>query len=250
MVNKTKTFRKLSISSNKNIALKNISGVLFNITDVIDIRKLDTGLYNTKLIIKRRSTNLIDEGTPFKTTQRVILYNRVNIEKIIPNGFKPMGTINEIVHELNTKYRCDFTVDELVYNDNVLEAKPNSLGYYGSKYFIPVVNNLKYLNEVDMSKVKLTWTGTITGTAFTQEIEKKIDDGGWAVVPLTMEETTPGSGEYSAEDTDITYAADTNVTYRIVTVSGAIRLAGNETIVSVPAMPTAVSNLNAVIENS
>ena len=65
-----------------------------------------------------------------------------------------------------------------------------------------------------------------------------------------MEETTPGSDEYSAEDTDIAYATDTNVTYRIVTVNGAIRLAGNEIVVSIPAMPTAVSDLNAVIENS
>lgn len=425
--------RKLSISSDKNESLKNILNLLRGASQIKSIDSINSLLHNTKLVILVANKLPIDDQGVIKTKQRIILYNRLNIELLIPDYLRVTSIlIDDLIFKLNTLHGCDFTTSDLEIVNGTLQAKPKSLGYYGLVYLNddtitepeepeepvdptePVVvdkfdyavlryiwtdaggtdldtrtlittparntmvgwdkessddrnlmwggdntgdgvesvlinmkkliqeypdlnefridcrafwyntvatGNLKiqfesylggymepdgydfqniqgqsvqkimvdvntlsdksfnnmngellaYLSYVtrpqqvgkltpitkevhrvtnliaridDMAKIKLTWTNTL-GVSMTQRIQKKKDtDTDWVDVSLTMTEVVETPNGWEAEDTDIVYTEDTNILYRVVTTSGQIQIVGNEITVTVPATPTAVSDLN------
>lgn len=99
-----------------------------------------------------------------------------------------------------------------------------------------------------MSQVKLNWTNILSGS-FSQIVEKKINDAEWTGVNFSIEPVPEMPNDFFAYDTDITFAEDTLVTYRITTINGSLHVFGNEVMINIPAMPSAVANLAADLVN-
>jgi hypothetical protein len=107
------------------------------------------------------------------------------------------------------------------------------------------VNNLNVRND-EMSQAKLTWSNTSNGS-FSQIVEKKINEGEWEEISLNIESLPESPSSYSALDPYIVFNEDTQVTYRIITINGSLRVFGNETSLNIPAMPAQVVDLSAVV---
>ena len=127
--------KKISLSAgNKNKALRDILTPTGIGSYVESVETVIGQLHNTKAVI------MVDQwvnGTQSSLNsdrfiKRSILYNRVDINTMVPETVGvPRGDINTIIKTLNTKYQCDFTIDDLEIVNGNLVAKPNSLGYYG-----------------------------------------------------------------------------------------------------------------------
>lgn len=127
--------KKISLSAgNKNKALRDILTPTGIGSYVESVETVIGQLHNTKAVI------MVDQwvnGTQSSLNsdrfiKRSILYNRVDINTMVPETVGvPRGDINTIIKTLNTKYQCDFTIDDLEIVNRNLVAKPNSLGYYG-----------------------------------------------------------------------------------------------------------------------
>lgn len=92
------------------------------------------------------------------------------------------------------------------------------------------------------SFIDLTWTNTPVDEGngvLTQEIERKIGSASWAVIESTSVTQEPITKAYKFTDADVTpdVADPLTYSYRIVTVSGAVRTNGNEVDVAVSALP-------------
>lgn len=128
---------KVSISSDgKNKSLKDILNPMGLGAEVLSVEAIKAPLHNTKAIIKIKDKDQFefDEGLKDPRFQlRAVLYNRIDINKIIPEGVVfENNELPAIINTLNTKYSCDFTEDDLELVDRILTAKPTSLGYVGA----------------------------------------------------------------------------------------------------------------------
>lgn len=96
------------------------------------VSEFESPLHNTKIVIVIEKD---ENGVPILEAlqeRRTIHYNRVDISTILPaDATLQSTTITALINELNIKYRCDFTEDDLELVDGVLKAKTTSLGYYG-----------------------------------------------------------------------------------------------------------------------
>ena len=138
MTTSPKIRNKISISADgKNKSLKDILGPMGLGTRILSVEAVNTPLYNTKATIRIKSNGekkitLDDSISRDSDELRVILYNRIDISKIIPEGVVfENNQLPTIINTLNTKYYCDFTEDDLEIIENKLQAKATSLGYIG-----------------------------------------------------------------------------------------------------------------------
>lgn len=221
--------------------------LLLNLTypgvQIESITVVENGIHNTKLIL------VLPNGV-----ERVVFYNRTDIATMLRSEMIKDQEIDKIINNLKLE-GFDFTEDDLEIVDDKLSAKPTSLGYIGS---LPITSNindviltLELWRDETMVKMRLKWQNELNGTE-TQVIEKAIgtEAGEWVALNVVIEaDPVTGENYWMAEDVDISYPEDTRVWYRIVTVNGTIRLAGNEVYYDVPAMPTAVSTLSIELIN-
>lgn len=116
----------------KNLSLTELRGAVLKGESFYSIEPHEGGIHNTKLIITLAEPNLPDylEET-YEPTKRVIFYNRLNLEDIIPKDYElSLRNINTTIKELN-RLGYDFTTDDLEFRFGFLAAKETSLGFYG-----------------------------------------------------------------------------------------------------------------------
>lgn len=109
----------------KNISAKNksLQDILITMKDtdvVLSVESFKKGIHNTRIIIQRKNGE-----------KRVQFYNRIDLNLVIPADAQfDTSTVEKAVNDLNTKYGCDFTTDDLEIKDNKIYAKETSLGYF------------------------------------------------------------------------------------------------------------------------
>ena len=125
---------KISISTgNRNSSLKSILSPTGEALEVLSVEAIDAPLHNTKITVSLSYKNNLDEGSNDVKGQRAILYNRLNLNQVIPeDAVLDLTDIVKTIKLLNTRYQCDFTEDDLEIVDGILRAKTTSLGYYGT----------------------------------------------------------------------------------------------------------------------
>ena len=228
---------------NTSEAFRRMLNLTYPGVQIESITVVENGIHNTKLILA-----LPDN------VKRVVFYNRTDIATMLRSDMINGREINEIINNLKLE-GFDFTEDDLEIVDDELSAKPTSLGYIGNLPIMPntngVILTLEIWRDETMAKIRLKWQNELNGTE-TQEIEESTgtEPGVWVPIAATIEaDLVTGENYWMAEDVEISYPEDTRVWYRIVTVNGSIRLAGNEVYYDMPAMPVAVSTLNVELIN-
>lgn len=234
---------KLNNPGNTSEAFRRLLNLTYPGVQVESITVVENGIHNTKLILA-----LPDN------VKRVVFYNRTDIATMLRSDMINGREINEIINNLKLK-GFDFTEDDLEIVDDKLSAKPTSLGYIGNLPIMPYTNGviltLELWRDETMAKIRLKWQNVVSDT-ITQVIEKStgVEAGEWIQPSIFIEtDSTNGENCWMAEDLDISYPEETRVWYRVVTMNGAIRLAGNEVYYDMPAMPIAVSTLNIELIN-
>ena len=234
---------RLNNPGNTSQAFRRLLNLTYPGVQIESITVVENGIHNTKLILA-----LPDN------VKRVVFYNRTDIATMLRSDMINGREINEIINNLKLE-GFDFTEDDLEIVDDELSAKPTSLGYIGNLPIMPntngVILTLEIWRDETMAKIRLKWQNELNGTE-TQEIEESTgtEAGVWVPIAATIEaDLVTGENYWMAEDVEISYPEDTRVWYRIVTVNGSIRLAGNEVYYDMPAMPVAVSTLNVELIN-
>lgn len=132
----------------KNLSLDEIKAIVLEGKGFFSIEKQLKGIHNTKLIIFLNDTEQIlcdcdvDEGT-----QRVIFYNRLDLNDIIPPDLEiSLRDIQITIRELNA-LGYDFTEDDLEVKKGRLVAKETSLGYHGELFNNPYLRDWILLIE-------------------------------------------------------------------------------------------------------
>ena len=122
---------KISLSAKGNSALKDILTPTSVGVDIESIESIIAPLHNTKVVIKtdlRKAGQTVTESERY--SRRVITYNRVDINTILPEGYAPSSTdIATEVEKLNSLHSCDFTEDDILIEGGKIVANPSSLGY-------------------------------------------------------------------------------------------------------------------------
>ena len=224
-------------------ALRRLLNLTYPGVQIESITVVENGIHNTKLILA------LPNGV-----ERVVFYNRTDIATMLRSEMISSLEINEIINSLKLE-GFDFTEDDLEIVENKLSAKPTSIGYIGNLLLETeqegAVFTLELWRDETMAKIRLKWQNEVSGV-LTQVIEKSTgtEAGEWVGLSVTIEaDSVTGENYWMAEDVDISYPEETRVWYRIITVNGTIRLAGNEVYYDMPAMPTAVSTLNVELIN-
>ena len=224
-------------------ALRRLLNLTYPGVQIESITVVENGIHNTKLILT------LPDGV-----ERVVFYNRTDIATMLRSEMISSLEINEIINSLKLE-GFDFTEDDLEIVENKLSAKPTSIGYIGNLLLMTeqggAVFTLELWRDETMAKIRLKWQNEVSGV-LTQVIEKSTgtEAGEWVGLSVTIEaDSVTGENYWMAEDVDISYPEETRVWYRIITVNGTIRLAGNEVYYDMPAMPTAVSTLNVELIN-
>lgn len=127
---------KISLSAGmKNQGLRDILTPTQGGVRVESVSEFESPLHNTKIVIVREKD---DEGKDIAVSlqgRRSILYNRVDLSTVVEsNTTLSAATLPGIINELNIKYNCDFTEDDLELVDGVIQAKVDSLGYFGTLF--------------------------------------------------------------------------------------------------------------------
>lgn len=224
-------------------ALRRLLNLTYPGVQIESITVVENGIHNTKLILT------LPGGV-----ERVVFYNRTDIATMLRSEMISSLEINEIINSLKLE-GFDFTEDDLEIVENKLSAKPTSIGYIGNLLLVTeqrgAVFTLELWRDETMAKIRLKWQNEVSD-AVTQVIEKSTgtEAGEWVGLNVTIEaDSVTGENYWMAEDVDISYPEETRVWYRIITVNGTIRLAGNEVYYDMPAMPTAVSTLSIELIN-
>lgn len=172
---------RISISTgNRNSSLKSILSPTGEALEVLSVETIDAPLHNTKITVSVGYKNKLDEGSNDVKGQRAILYNRLNLNQVIPeNAVLDLTDIVKTIKLLNTKYQCDFTTDDLELVDGVLKAKATSLGYYGTYGTLvlsPTIasydgfyQSITAFGPVGKTAVTKSSSGTIIGSGVTAE---------------------------------------------------------------------------------
>ena len=136
---------RISISTgNRNSSLKSILSPTGEALEVLSVEAIDAPLHNTKIIVSVNYKNKLDEGSNDVKGRRAILYNRLNLNQVIPeNAVFDLTDIVKTIKLLNTRYHCDFTEDDLEIIDNSITAKITSLGYIGQYRLTQVTPPIK-----------------------------------------------------------------------------------------------------------
>ena len=234
---------RLNNPGNTSEAFRRLLNLTYPGVQIESITVVENGIHNTKLILALPDS-----------VKRVVFYNRTDIATMLRSDMINGREINGIINNLKLE-GFDFTEDDLEIVDDELSAKPTSLGYIGN---LPITSNindviltLELWRDETILKMRLKWQNELNETA-TQEIEKSTgtEPGEWVPLFATIEaDLVTGENYWMAEDVDISYPENTRVWYRIVTVNGILRLAGNEVYYDVPAIPTAVSTLSIELIN-
>lgn len=150
--------KKVSLSSDSNRSLKDILAPMGAGVEVLSVEPFSSPLHNTKAIVKiDNSKVMLSEGgyqptEPFTT--RAIHYNRIDLATILPEKITaPLSNLPAVIKELNSKHRCDFTLDDLEVGSCGLQAKPTSLGYYSGN--TPVIATVP-LDTIEFAAKTLT----------------------------------------------------------------------------------------------
>lgn len=126
----------------KNLSLTELRGSILDGKSFYSIEPHEGGIHNTKLIITLIEPDLPEylEGVS-EPKKRVIFYNRLNLEDIIPKEFEiSLRGVETVIRELNS-LGYDFTTDDLEFRHDFLVAKETSLGFYGE------LRNHNYLRD-------------------------------------------------------------------------------------------------------
>ncbi len=235
---------RLNNPGNTSEAFRRLLSLTYPGVQIESITVVENGIHNTKLILVLPDS-----------VKRVVFYNRTDIATMLRSDMINGREINEIINNLKLK-GFDFTEDDLEIVDDELSAKPTSLGYIGNLPIMldtnGVILTLEIWRDETMAKIRLKWQNEVSGTLLTQVIEKRTgtEADEWIPLNVTIEaDSVAGENYWMAEDLDISYPQETRIWYRIITVNGTIRLAGNEVYYDMPAMPTAVSTLNVELIN-
>lgn len=136
---------KVSISAgDRNSSLRNILSPTGKALKVLSVEAVNAPLHNTKIIISISNENKLDDGLDGVDEQRVILYNRLDLNSVIPeDAVVDLTDIAKTINILNTRYSCDFNNDDLEIVDNSIIAKITSLGYIGQYQHTQVTPPIK-----------------------------------------------------------------------------------------------------------
>ena len=234
---------RLNNPGNTSEAFRRLLNLTYPGVQIESITVVENGIHNTKLILALPDS-----------VKRVVFYNRTDIATMLRSDMINGREINEIINNLKLE-GFDFTEDDLEIVDDELSAKPTSLGYIGNLPIMldtnGVILTLEIWRDETMVKIRLKWQNEVSGT-LTQDIEKSTgtEAGEWIPLSATIEaDSVAGENYWMAEDVDISYPQETRVWYRIITVNGTIRLAGNEAYYDMPVIPTAVNTLNVSLIN-
>ena len=137
MATKMPEFRTkvLITADNSNKALRDIIRPTSIGSYVESVEAINYGFYNTKIsiMIDNWINGVAPEGLTERFTRRVIVYNRVNLSSILPEGLVIPSNLQAALILLNSKYRLDLTEDDIEISGGVIKAKPTSLGYYSEQ---------------------------------------------------------------------------------------------------------------------
>ena len=137
MATKMPEFRTkvLITADNSNKALRDIIRPTSIGSYVESVEAINYGFYNTKIsiMVDNWINGVAPEGLTERFTRRVIVYNRVNLSSILPEGLVIPSNLQAALILLNSKYRLDLTEDDIEISGGVIKAKPTSLGYYSEQ---------------------------------------------------------------------------------------------------------------------
>ena len=141
---------KISLSAKGNSALKDILTPTSVGVEVESIESIIAPLHNTKVVIKtdlRKAGQTVTESERY--SRRVITYNRVDINTILPEGYTPSSTVIATeVEKLNSLHSCDFTEDDILIEGGKIVANPNSLGYRNATVVSPPVGTGQKMDQL------------------------------------------------------------------------------------------------------
>lgn len=116
-----------------NISLGDIQSSAYVGTKVISVEPYNGKVHNTKLILEVDTWEIADESQhrQNRIQDRVCFYNRLDLDKIVPQEFEiPIVTLERTL-EFFKNQGFDFTEDDIEIVDFVVRAKSTSLGYIG-----------------------------------------------------------------------------------------------------------------------
>ena len=144
--------RRLKNINSNNQSLQDIVKSCINAMEVLSVEPYNGEVHNTRITLK------IDKGpsAPLQERyqQRVHLYNRLDIAKVLENVEFGSNNTLDLIEELNS-LGFDFTEDDIIYSSGQVLALDQSLGYYNrgaeectptELRWIPSANNLNNLN--------------------------------------------------------------------------------------------------------
>jgi hypothetical protein len=116
----------------KNLSLFELKAMILEGESFFKIEKHNNGIHNTKLTIYIDDPATLPCGCGDSDgVKRVIFYNRLDLNKIIPVDLElSLREITLTIADLN-KLGYDFTEDDLEFFRGLLAAKETSLGYFG-----------------------------------------------------------------------------------------------------------------------
>lgn len=116
----------------KNLSLYELKGAVLAGDSFFSIEKHEGGIHNTKLIIYTEDPAELPCGCGMSSGEkRVIFYNRLDLNNIIPKDMEiSLRDIESTIRSLNA-LGYDFTEDDLEIKYGRLQAKETSMGYYG-----------------------------------------------------------------------------------------------------------------------
>ena len=116
----------------KNLSLFELKAAVLEGDSFFKIEKQNDGIHNTKLTIYIDDPVSLPCGCgESEGVKRVIFYNRLDLNKIIPADLEiSLRVIGKTIADLN-KLGYDFTEDDLEFSRGLLVAKETSLGFFG-----------------------------------------------------------------------------------------------------------------------
>ena len=144
--------KRLKTISDGNRGLQDILQSMQKGAEILSVESYNGKVHNTKI------TLLVDKGSNYslqeRYEERVHIYNRVALDKVIPaNAIYPKTTVEAAIDVLNFQYSCDFTEDDVEFIDGTLVAKETSLGYYNDNTTVAECTNVVNLNWYEESDV-------------------------------------------------------------------------------------------------
>lgn len=194
---------RIKLEYQKNKSLADLHGIIQNAVEILSLEPVSYHVYNTKITLKVDQWEGVDplERPAIQFINRVGFYDRLNLRTLLTGVGTIPDSLETIISSLN-RQGYDFTEDDLILTNDVLNAKENSLGYIGSitleeigEYVPPVVippyvppqvlsisSDVKVegstlVHEIVLNKILTQSTGVIVAVTYNGSATLGVDTG-------------------------------------------------------------------------